>query len=295
MKSILFNLFAANALAENIESKCDLEHGEFILHKFPDAETYIKINSDVHQRNVIILTQLNDPDKKILSLLFMAETLKQLGATRIGLVTPYLPYMRQDIAFHPGEGITSNYFAKLLSSYFDWLVTVDPHLHRHHKLSEIYSIPTRLIPAATAIAGWIKLQVKKGILIGPDQESKQWVAEIAKIANAPYLVLEKVRYADREVKITFPDLHFYQHHQPILVDDIISTGHTMMSTIQHLEQMKFSAPICIGVHAIFAANAYEQLLEMGVKTIITCNTITHASNQIDLSDGLCDGIMNILS
>jgi hypothetical protein len=84
----------------------------------------------VKDRDIVLVCTLNDPDSKTLALLFAARNAKELGARSVGLVAPYLGYMRQDRRFREGEAITSAHFAALVSSSFDWLVTVDPHLHR---------------------------------------------------------------------------------------------------------------------------------------------------------------------
>lgn len=199
--------------------------------------------------------------------------------------------MRQDKQFNPGEGVTSKYFAALLSHYFDWLITVDPHLHRLHSLSEIYSMPTVVLHAIDPIADWIKKHVEKPILIGPDQESKQWVANVAQKTNAPFIVLEKIRKGDRAVEVSLPQIEQYKNHTPVLIDDIISTARTMIETIKHLKNLHMPSPICIGVHAIFAGNAYEDLLKAGASKIVTCNTIKHPSNGIDLSELVAKSIM----
>src|SRR5690606_3260659 len=109
--------------------------------------------------------------KKILSLMFTAQTLKELGAKKIILISPYLPYMRQDKRFEPGEAITSQLFAKFLSNCVDYLITIDPHLHRIHHLSKIYSVPVLTLHATKEIARWIKENIKFPFLIGPDSES----------------------------------------------------------------------------------------------------------------------------
>ena len=118
------------------------------------------------------------------SWLMLARILKDEGARRVGLVAPYLPYMRQDHIFHPGEGLTSLYFADLISRHFDWLVTVDPHLHRYPDLSAVYSIPSVHVRASTTFAGWIRDSVVSPAIVGPDSESAQWVEEIATLAGA---------------------------------------------------------------------------------------------------------------
>lgn len=290
MKPILISLFDQHPLMASIAAQMDVEIGKITLRDFPDGETYIQFENSLQDKEVIILSSLEKPNPKILPLLFISETARELGAKRIGLCAPYLAYMRQDKRFNIGEGITSNYFAKLLSAYFDWLVTVDPHLHRRHNLNEIYSIPSAVIHAASQISQWIKNEITNPVLIGPDSESEQWVSKVAERAQAPYLILQKTRHGDREVDITPPAIESYFNHTPVLVDDIISTAQTMIETIKHLKQLKMRPPVCIGIHAIFAGNAYESLLQADADQIVTCNTISHPSNHVDLSTIIISGI-----
>ena len=123
--------------------------------------------------------------------MFAAGAARDLGASLIVLVAPYLAYMRQDKRFHTGEAITSRTFASMLSAAVDGLVTVDPHLHRYHALDEIYRVPTRVVASAPAIARWVRKNVANPLLIGPDTESEQWVAAVARDAGAPGIVLQK--------------------------------------------------------------------------------------------------------
>jgi ribose-phosphate pyrophosphokinase len=110
------------------------------------------------------------------------------------------------------------------------------------------------------------------------------VSEVAKNANAPYVILTKVRHGDSDVEVSIPHLEKYKDYVPVLVDDIISTGRTMIETISHLKNAGMKPPICIGVHAVFAKNAFEEIKKAGAQEIITCNTILHESNRIDISD-----------
>lgn len=82
-----------------------------------------------------MICTLNQPDTKLLPLYFLSQTAKELGGKSTAIVAPYLAYMRQDKRFQAGEGITSTYFAKLISSFADFLITIDPHLHRRSTLS----------------------------------------------------------------------------------------------------------------------------------------------------------------
>lgn len=292
MKTVLFALPDNESLTSLLAEKLDAEIGEATIRHFPDGESYVRIHSDVADKKVVLVCTLHQPDEKLLPLYFLSNTAKSLGAKCTCLVAPYLAYMRQDKVFHPGEGITSKYFARLISCFADSLITVDPHLHRIGSLNEVYGIPTKVVHAADLISNWIKHHIRLPVLVGPDSESEQWVAEVAKNAGAPYLVLEKTRRGDRDVEVSIPQVDAYQKHTPVLVDDIISTARTMIETVGHLKNAGMRSPVCIGVHAVFADRAYEDLFASGAASIVTCNTIPHKSNAIDLSDLYLDFIQN---
>ena len=270
-----------------------VENGALTVRSFPDGETYVRIESDVRGKAVAIVCTLDRPDNKVLSLLFLADTARDLGAASVGLVAPYLAYMRQDRRFVDGEGITSSYFARLLSRAVDWLVTVDPHLHRRSSLSEIYAIPSTVVHAAPRLAEWIRTSVERPLLIGPDSESSQWVAAVAADAGVPYVVLEKTRRGDRDVTVSVPDVERWRGHTPVLIDDIVSTARTMIETVGHLRRAPFSGTVCVAVHGVFAEGAYEALRAAGAERIVTSNTIPHASNAIDLDDDLADAVRSM--
>lgn len=287
---IIFNFSNDDHFSKSICKTHENILGKFNIHKFPDEEILVKIATPVKDRPVVFFVSFDRPNNKIAPLIFAAETIRELGARRVGIITPYLPYMRQDKQFNFGEGVTSKYFAKLLSVYFDWLVTVDPHLHRWHSLNDIFTIPTTVLHATKKIAQWIQKHVNHPVIIGPDKESAQWVAEIAKISHAPYLIVEKNRQGDSVVSSSIPQIESYPNCTPILVDDIISTGATMVETIKHIKICGFKSVICIGVHAIFAGNAYQALLDAGATEIVTCNTIAHPTNKIDISGLIIDAL-----
>lgn len=290
MKPILLTMYSENILFRQIQNQLGYDYEVVTPHTFPDQETSLTIKANLTGRTCIIFESLIQPNHKILPLLFLAETARDLGAKKIGLVAPYLAYMRQDIRFHAGESITARYFSKLLSPYMDWLITIDPHLHRIHDLQEIYTIPSSVAHATSNISAWIQNNIKNPLLIGPDKESEQWVSEIAHGSKAPYLLLEKTRHSDHDVNVAMPNIDAFQSHIPVLVDDIISTAKTMIETIKHLKNQKMKPPVCIGIHGIFANNAYEELLQAGASEIVTCNTIPHVTNQIDLSQNLIEKI-----
>ena len=266
------------------------QQGSMQMRRFPDGESYIRIDSDVRQHDVAILCQLHQPDTKLVPLLLLADTLRELGAQRIGLIAPYLAYMRQDKRFQAGEGVTSHYVARLLSEHLDWLLTVDPHLHRISDLQQIYSIPARSLTAVEPMAAWIRANVARPLVIGPDSESEQWAASVARAADCPWEVLQKTRFGDRSVSVSLPHVTRYSDHTPVLVDDIISTGKTMIQTAAHLQAAGLRAPICMAVHGIFADGALAEMQQHGLQ-VVTSNSIADPSNRIDLAPLIAQALL----
>jgi ribose-phosphate pyrophosphokinase len=257
------------------------------MRTFPDTETYLRVEGDVHGRTIVVGCTLHEPDSRFLPLAFLADTLRELGAASIGLAAPYLAYMRQDRRFQAGEALTSESFARRLSAQFDWLVTVDPHLHRRRSLSEIYSIPTAVGQTAPLLTRWIREEVASPVVIGPDEESEQWVRAVAGDVPCPYVVLTKARLGDREVKVSGGgEISRHAGRTPVLVDDIISSAQTMIEAIRQCSSAGLEAPVCLGVHAVFGAGAYASLHSAGAARIVTTNTVPHESNAIDIAEVL---------
>ena len=292
MSALLIPLPGNEAIARSLAQPLGAEVGRAEIRNFPDGETYLRVLSGVGGKEITIVCTLDRPDAKILPLLFLAATARELGAARIGLLAPYLAYMRQDRRFNPGEAVTSRQVAGLLSDAFDSLVTVDPHLHRYSSLSEIYRIPTEVVHAAPLISDWIRVNVERPLIIGPDSESEQWVRAVAAAAGAPYTVLQKVRHGDRDVEISIRDAGNLDGRTPVLVDDIISTGRTMIEAVRLMAAGTTIPPICIAVHAIFADNSDSLLAKAGAR-VVTSNSVPHSTNAIDLAPLLVPAIRDV--
>ena len=287
---VLFSIPGNELMCHSLTELLHVEPGEAIIRHFPDGETYVKVISNVYEKEAIIVCSLHHPDNKILPLYFLAKTLKEFRASSVTLVAPYLAYMRQDKRFTDGECISSELFGRLISGFVDKLITIDPHLHRKSSLKEIYSIHCSVLHASPLISKWIKENINNPILIGPDSESEQWVSEVAANADAPFIILEKIRKGDRKVQVSVPEVEKYKDHTPVLVDDIISTAHTMIETIGHLKKAGMKPSICIGIHPVMASRAYDKLIKAGAEKIVTCNSITHPSNEIKVDDLLADEV-----
>lgn len=275
----------AGALAERLGA----ELGVLDWRRFPDQEAYVRIASDVRDKRVHILCTLANPDSKVLTLIFAAAAARECGAQSVHLVAPYLAYMRQDRRFKLGESVSATHFARLLSQSFDSLVTVDPHLHRIGDLAEIFSIPTRVGASGPLLGDWIMENVDAPLIIGPDQESEQWAAEVARRAGAPHVLARKQRIADQHVRVELPDLTAWSGRRPVLADDIISSGRTMIEASRVLAARAMAKPYCLAIHAVFAPGAFENLSQV-VERVVTTDTITHPSNAMSVVDTLARSI-----
>ena len=295
MIPVVLSLPGSEPLADHLSARLAARRGVVETRRFPDGETYVRIKTRLRDRSVVLTAALDRPDEKFLPLLFLAAAARDLGAREVGLVSPYLPYMRQDKRFHSGEAVTSTYFAAAISGAVDWLVTVDPHLHRRKSLSEIYSIPAETTHAAPLVARWIRDHVAAPIVVGPDGESAQWVEAVANAAGAPYTVLRKQRSGDRAVKVSPFHRADGDRHTPVLVDDIVSTARTMIETVKQIRAQGGAPPCCIAVHGLFAGTAYDELRRAGAGRIVSCNTVRHRSNAIDVTDLLVTGVQRLMA
>lgn len=295
MTALLVPLKGGDAFARLLEGNKAGARAEMSYRQFPDGESYVRFLTSPKGRDVILVAALDRPNPKTNQLLFTAAGARELGASSVGLVAPYLPYMRQDTRFNEGEVITSQVFARLISAHVDWLVTVDPHLHRWKTLDQIYTIPTTVVHAANRLADWVAENVDAPLLIGPDEESEQWVAKAAQRIASPHLVLSKQRHGDREVSIDAPDMQAWKNRQPVIVDDTISSAHTMIETVCLLLSRGMRPPICCAVHGLYDAASLEALKQAGAARVVTANTVACETAEVDVSSLIAQALNKVHS
>lgn len=292
LEPIILSMPGNEAFARQLADAGRGEVGKVETRRFPDGETYLRLLSPVAGRIVDVVATMAGPDRDFLRLAFAADAARSQGAARVRLIAPYLAYMRQDKAFNPGEAVTSKTFARIISSLFDGIVTVDPHLHRHSALSDLYTIPAVTVQAAPALSDWIAAEVRRPLLIGPDSESAQWVAAIAVRIGAPWVVMEKTRRGDLDVSVELPELADHGDRIPVLVDDIASSGRTMIAAANLLAARGRAQPVCAVVHALFAGDAFERLQSV-VTRVVSCDSVPHPSNAIPLARLVAQGLATL--
>jgi ribose-phosphate pyrophosphokinase len=294
VKPLLFAFSGCASLACSLCEGLAAEQGRIEWRHFPDGESLVSLDADCAGRDVVIVATLREPDRLALPLFFAARTARELGARSVGLVAPYLAYMRQDARFRPGQAVSSLQMGAFLSSAFDWLVTVDPHLHRHPDLGALFRIPAVAVSSVPLVAQWVRARVAEPVLIGPDAESAQWLEPLARALQAPVVVLEKERRGDRDVRVSALASSELEGRTPVLFDDIVSTGGTLINAIARLREAGARAPVCIAVHGVFAGDAELWLRAAGAAALATTNTIEHPTNAIDVAPLLVEAVTQTL-
>lgn len=293
--------------AQQLAKSLSIPFKRIVLHRFPDGETKVLLPATL-PKQVIICRTLNQPNEKLIELIITAAAARAQGVKFITLVAPYLCYMRQDIAFHEGEAVSQKIIGKLLGDYFDRVITIDPHLHRINNLSEAISSQAIALHASNAMSKFLQQHFSQPVLVGPDEESKQWVEAIAKPHHWHYAIATKKRLDDKNVTVSLATNSdtgdknsghnknnkalSLTNRDVILVDDIASTGKTLE---QAVEQIQLQAPSSISIivtHAFFVDDAITRLTQMGVANIWSSDSVLHSSNAFSIVDTIAETLQS---
>jgi ribose-phosphate pyrophosphokinase len=247
------------------------------VHRFPDGESRVRV-TPTKGSSAVVVRRLDDPNAKLFDVLLAVDALRRTGVRRIALLAPYLPYMRQDRVFEPGEGVSQRVLGRLLGDAVDRLVTLEPHLHRIRRLEEVFACRADALGAAPLLAGFCRAQGPGTLVVGPDEESAPWAGAIARAAGLAHVVGTKERRGDRRVRVRLPDLP--PARTAVLVDDIASTGVTLAAAARALRDRGVRRVEAAVVHAIFARGAATTLRRAGIARLVSCDTVVHPSNAI---------------
>lgn len=250
-------------------------------HRFPDGELKLRLPAQL-QGTVVLLRSLHQPNEKLIEVLLTAPGARAVGAQRVLLAAPYLAYMRQDIAFRPGEVVSQRHIGALLASTFDGLVTVDPHLHRIASLDEVMPACTAVSLSAAALLGdWLAAHVDRPLLLGPDEEAAQWVERAAQAHGLDHACCVKQRFGDREVEIAMPTVDV-RGRAVVLIDDMASTGRTLIGAAQQCLALGAASVDVAVTHALFVGDALPALRATGVRHVWSTDCVPHESNAVSV-------------
>ena len=275
--------------AQRLASKAGIAYAEALIHHFPDGETRLQLPEALPEQ-VVLCQTLDHPNSRLVELVLAAATARDLGAKHITLVAPYLCYMRQDKAFHPGEAVSQRIVGTLLSQWIDALITVDSHLHRVHRLKDAVPVtPAINLTASPIMSAFLLKQIDNPFLVGPDEESEQWVASIARNRGFDYCVARKQRFGDQQVRVSLPEAAYRNRHI-VLVDDIASTGRTLEDAALGLARFEPASISVLVTHALFVDDAQERLRRAGVSQIWSTDAVPHPSNALHLDHLLAEAL-----
>ncbi len=276
-------------IGESVAKLSGIGYQKMVLEPFPDNESYIRFPFDVKGKKIFLLADLAKKPNEMLSILLLAaKTLRKLKARRIYLIAPYMIYLRQDHAFHFGEAVSGFIVADFVSSLFDGIITIDPHLHRVETMHGFFRCKTHKLTATGLIAKY--LSNKDVVLVGPDAESKQWIKMIADSIGKEFVVAQKTRHSSRHVEVEIKRGNVeLKGKQTVIIDDIISTGHTIIEAAKALKKEKVKSIECYCVHGLFMEGALEKLKKNKIKVGAT-NTLKNPVEVMDVSEELAKGV-----
>lgn len=267
----------ARRLAAALGWRCEL----IARHAFPDGETRLTMPPELPPHTAV-LRGLQQPNAKLTELLLAAGGARELGAAQLTLVCPYLAYMRQDMAFAPGEVVSQRHIGHLLAQAFDAVITVDPHLHRVRHLDEV--VPGRrgiALSAAALLGAHVASQVPGALLLAPDEEAGQWVRVAAQAANLDHAVCHKTRHGDHDVDVALPAVDVTDR-AVVLLDDVASTGRTLEAAARGALSAGAASVDVAVTHALFIGEALAQVRAAGVRHVWSTDCVPHESNAVSV-------------
>ena len=286
--------FASDRLpAKRLADALGVELRPMDLHSFPDGESLPSVDGAI--RTVLLYRSLDRPDPKLMPLLLACDALRRAGARRVVLVAPYLPYLRQDAVFQLGQPLSRDVIGALLGPRFERIVTVEPHLHRTSELTSVFAgTPVTTLTAAGLLAARIGAGVGP-IIVGPDEESSPWVRCIAETLGAPNFVLSKLRRGDHHVELQAPPGVCVAGRRVVIVDDICSSGGTLIGAVRLLHEAGAASIEIAVVHALFKPGVGATLRRMGARSVFSTDSCPHPSNRLPLAGLMADALRQELS
>jgi len=294
-KTAIQSLPSGAADARRLAARLGLSWREIALHRFPDGELRVTVGHAAS--TTIIYASLDQPNDKLIALLFAAEALRRAGATRLVLVAPYLCYMRQDAAFNEGEAISQKAIGRLIAGLVDRVITVDAHLHRTPEIEAVFpGIAAENLSAMPAIASVLRATGidPATIVAGPDEESRPWVSDLAGQLGLAHAVARKIRRDDRSVEISFAEATLIAKRPVLLVDDIVSSGGTLMTCAKALTAAGATAVDAVMTHALFPPEMTAEFAKAGIRSVRSTSSVPHPSNAIPLDDVLAAALRSEL-
>lgn len=271
-------------LAKELASVLGCDYIQAATTTFPDGECYTRIDAEKLDDDVVIV-QTTSPDSKFIELLLLQDAVRRLGARTITLVIPYFGYARQDRVFKPGEPESAKVMCQHLDMNCDRVITVD--IHKEAVLN-YFNHPHKDLKAASVIAEYFK---GKGIdmVLSPDIGAAARAKMVGEFMGVPYDHLEKTRISGTDVRIS-PAKADVKGKKILIVDDMISTGGTIIAAAYALREAGATGISVACTHGVFVNNAIERFTGSSLDALLSCNTLNNPVSHISVASIIADAI-----
>ena len=276
---------ASTSLAKDIATELGCEYIEAVTVRFPDGECYTRIDRESLDDDVAIV-QSTYPDGNLVEMLLLEDVAKRLKARTITLVIPYFGYARQDRVFKNGEPESAKVMCEILGLKADRVITVD--LHKEDTLKEFAHCKTKDVKAAAAIADYFK-DKKIDIVMSPDIGAAGRAKDVGERMGVEYDHLNKTRISGTEVQIK-PAKADCKGKNVLIVDDMISTGGTIVAATEQLKKAGAQSVTVACTHGVFVNNALQRLMGSSLDGIYCCNTLENEVSKISVAKVISDAL-----
>jgi ribose-phosphate pyrophosphokinase len=248
--------------------------------RFPDGERYIRINGEVPREVVVIQSTGYPQDENLMELFLILKNLKSLGVERTRVVIPYFGYGRQERRFKSGEAVSAVIVAELLEAAgASEIYSINLH---EKNIKEFFNIPVHEISAMPLIANYIEQQIDNPMIIGPDKGALGFAQEVSGTLKCECDYLEKVRISPEKVEMKPKNLDV-EGRDVVIIDDIISTGGTIVSASKILRDLGANKVVVGCVHPVLVEDALLKIFAAGVDDVFATDTLKSDVSNISVA------------
>lgn len=267
------------------------------IKQFPDGETYVRFLGDIAGKNVVIIQSMgHQPNQYLVELFLMLDALKDMNARKVVAAIPYFAYARQDERFKPGEAISVKTIFRLIEAAgADYIFTIDSHRHRVLDQDKLTNVPLVDLTAMAELAEYMnaKYALDKPAVIGPDAEAGAWAKIAADALGVDYDALEKKRLDAETVEIRPRSLDL-KDRDVLIVDDIISTGNTIIKAIGVLKKNKAKDIYVACTHPLLVLNALVRIYHAGAKDVVGTDAVHSPISFISVAPVIAKAVKEVI-